>query len=198
MSNTDLLLQALRSFAAAMGGSYDVSDVCYGLAVTVKDILGVAGVGVSVVDKSGDLKFVTATSQPIIEIEEAQEAAQQGPCVVAFESQKPMVISNIADRVEWPKYVDAAARVGLRAVVGFPLTYGDERLGALNVYHSEHRVWSEADLDVLAVFADMATAYLTRTSELAEARQLADHLQRRSKAGSPSSRPKVSWPTSTA
>lgn len=160
-----------------MGGSYDISDVCYGLGRTVTEVLGTTGAGVSVVDTRGDLKFVTATSQPIIEIEEAQEGAQQGPCVTAFQTQKPMVVSDIADRPEWPVYTDTATRLGLQAVVGFPLSYGGERLGAINVYNDEPRVWSEDDLDVLGVFADMATAYLARTSELAEARQLADQLQ---------------------
>lgn len=130
------------------------------------------------VDRDGSLKFVTATSQPIIEIEEAQEGAQQGPCVNAFQTQKPMAIPNIADRPEWPLYTDTAHRLGLRAVVGFPLSYGGESLGAINVYNAEPREWTDDDLDVLGVFADMATAYLARTSELAEARQLADQLER--------------------
>lgn len=177
LANTDLLLQALRSFAVAMGGSYDISDVCYGLGKTITEVLGTTGAGVSVVDSQGDLKFVTATSQPIIEIEEAQEGAQQGPCVTAFQTQKPMAISDIADRPEWPVYTDTADRVGLRAVVGFPLSYGGERLGAINVYNAESRLWNDDDLDVIGVFADMATAYLARTSELAEARQLAEQLQ---------------------
>lgn len=178
LAKSDLLLKALRSFAAAMSGSYDISDVCYGLGKSVMEVLGASGAGVSVVDRQGDLKFITATSQPIIEIEQAQEGAQQGPCVTAFQTQKAMAIPDIADRPEWPVYTDTADRVGLRAVVGFPLSYGGERLGAINVYNAEPRVWDDDDLDVLGVFADMATAYLARTSKLAEARQLADQLQR--------------------
>lgn len=160
-----------------MGGSYDISDVCYGLGKTVMEVLGASGAGVSVVDMQGDLKFVTGTSQRIIEIEQAQEGAQQGPCVQAFQTQKAMAIPDIAERPDWPVYTDTADRLGLRAVVGFPLSSGEERLGALNLYNSEPREWTDDDLDVLGVFADMATAYLARTSELAEARQLADQLQ---------------------
>lgn len=48
----------------------------------------------------------------------------------------------------------------------------------MNLYNMEPREWTEEDLDVFAVFADMATAYHVRTCELAEARQLADQLQR--------------------
>lgn len=177
LANTDLLLQALRSFAVAMSGSFDTTDVCHGLGTTVMEVVGASGAGVSVVDKEGNLKFVTATSQSIVEIEEAQEGAQQGPCVTAFQTQKPMAIPDIADRTDWPVYTDTADRIGLRAVVGYPFTYGGESLGALNVYNAEPREWSDEDLGVIGVFADMATAYLARTSELAEARQLADQLQ---------------------
>jgi AmiR/NasT family two-component response regulator len=50
-------------------------------------------------------------------------------------------------------------------------------LGALNVYNEDTRDWTEDDLDVLGVLADMATAFLVRVSAMLEARQLPDQLQ---------------------
>lgn len=62
-------------------------------------------------------------------------------------------------------------------MVGYPLCAEEFRLGALNVYSGQPRDWSTDDLDVLGVFADMATAYLVRTAQLAETRELAKQLQ---------------------
>lgn len=56
-------------------------------------------------------------------------------------------------------------------MVGYPLIHEELRLGALNVY-AESRRWSNDDLDVLGVFADMATAYLVRTVQLADTREV--------------------------
>lgn len=177
MADHDLLLQTLRSFAVTMGGSYEIAEMCYEMCDRTVQVLAATGAGVSVADRDGDLKFVTATTDQVVEMEEVQEKSQEGPCVSAFTSQRPVVIGDIRQNGQWPQYVEAADRLGLRAVVGYPLQYKDTRLGALNLYDAETRHWTDEDLDVLGVFADMATAYLVRTSELVEARQLASQLQ---------------------
>ena len=177
MADHALLLQALRSFAVTMGGSYDMTEMCYELSDRTADAVGADGAGVSVVDASGYLKFVTASNDLIVQMEEVQEKAQEGPCVIAFESQEPVTIADLGQVDRWADYSEVAERLGINAVVGFPLSYNDHRLGAMNVYSLEPRRWTDDDLDVLAVFADMATAYLVRTSELAEARQLSEQLQ---------------------
>lgn len=177
MADHNLLLQALRSFAVTMGGSYEITEMCYELCDRTVEALSATGAGVSVADTDGDLKFVTATSEQVIEIEEVQEKAQQGPCMWAFTSQQPVAIGDLRQTDHWPAYAEVAGRLGLHAVVGYPLQYKGKRLGAINLYNAEAREWTDDDLDVLGVFADMATAYLVRVSELAEARQLADQLQ---------------------
>lgn len=178
MTNSEPLLHALRSFAAAMGSSYDLPDVCFQLSASVTDILGVTGAGVSVLARDGKLKFVAATSERIVEIERVQEASQEGPCMAASTQNQPVVVADIADNPDWPTYEQAASRTGLRSMVGFPLAAEGRRVGAMNVYNAEPREWSENDLNIIAVFADMTVAYLARTSELSEARQLTEQLQR--------------------
>jgi GAF domain-containing protein len=172
-----LLLQALRRFAVVMGGSYDINEMSIQLGERLTEALGAAGAGVSVADEKGRLKFVTATSEQIVAIEEVQERLQRGPCVSAFESQEPVALGDIGGTARWPDYRDAALRLGLNAVVGYPLSYEGHRLGALNLYSADRRQWTDDDLDVIGVFADMSTAYLVRDAELAETRDLARQLQ---------------------
>ena len=177
MADHALLLQALRSFASVMGRSYDTSEVSMQLGERVTEALSAAGAGVSVAAADGRLKFVTATSEQIVGIEETQEAAQEGPCVSAFQTQQPFAVADIEQVSDWPGYRETALGLGLRSVVGYPLSYGTTRLGALDVYAGDRRQWSEDDLDVLGVFADMATAYLVRNAELVETKDLARQLQ---------------------
>lgn len=177
MADHVLLLKALRDFASVMGRSYDLNAMSIELSERVTEALSAAGAGVSVVAADGRLKFVTATSEQIVGIEEIQEKTQVGPCVEAFQSQHPVAVTDIEQANQWPEYRAIALRLGLRAVVGFPVGNGDTKLGALNIYVDDKRQWSEDDLDVLGVFADMATAYLVRDAELAESRELAEQLQ---------------------
>jgi GAF domain-containing protein len=177
MADQNLLLQALRAFAATMRQSYDITEMCYELSDQTVNVLGATGAGVSVLGDAGQLRFVTATDETIVAMELVQETTQTGPCVLAFSSQQPVAVSDIAERDEWPAYSAQAAEMDLNAVVGFPLAHNGTAVGALNVYNHEVREWTEEDLDVIAVFADMATAYLVRTAELSEARELAGQLQ---------------------
>jgi GAF domain-containing protein len=177
MGDQNLLLPALRSFAATMEGSYDVTEMCYELCDRTVDVLSATGAGVSVVDELGGLRFVTATDERIVAIEEIQESSQTGPCVTAYQTGQPVSVSNVGDHPEWPIYSARAEQLHLHAVVGFPLVNDGRGLGALNVYNGEPREWTNDDLDVLGVLADMAAAFLVRVSAMLEARQLVDQLQ---------------------
>jgi len=160
-----------------MGGSYEINEMAYELSYRVAEALGVAGAGVSIADSEGRLRFVTATDERMLQIEQAQEQAQEGPCVTAYLTQQPVSISNLQDIRDWAAYATTAEHLELHAVVGFPLSYDSERLGAINIYHDDRRDWSDEDLDIIGVFANMATAFLVRVTELAESRQLAKQLQ---------------------
>lgn len=177
MTPRDPLLGALRSFVAAMAASYDRVEMCYQLCDHTVDILGVAGAGVAVADEAQLLRFVTATSERVVQMEKIQEEKQAGPCVAAFHSQEQVAIKDIREVDEWPAYREVAESIGMRSVVGVPLSTSDRHLGAFNIYHDEIRDWSPDDLTVAGVLADMATAYLLRTSELTESQRVTEQLQ---------------------
>lgn len=177
MTVQDPVLRALRSFASRMGESYDPTEMCYELSEGVAHALGTTGAGVSVSDRDGRLSFATATSERIVGIERVQEEAQEGPCVSAFLAGEPVTVDDIREVGDWPRYTNKAEELELYSVIGYPLQAGDRRVGALNLYDSGPRGWGDSDLDVVGAFADMATAYLVRSTELMEARRLADQLQ---------------------
>ena len=94
---------------------------------------------VSLADADGVLKFVTASSEAAAELERLQPDSQQGPCHHAYQTASTVLLANIADSGDWPLYRSKCEEVGLRAVAGIPLTTGDRRLGAMNVYQNEPR-----------------------------------------------------------
>lgn len=177
MAGQNPLLQALRSFAHEMSGSYDLAETATELSESIAKVLAVTGAGVSVLDEAGNLRFIAASSEQITEIERVQEETQDGPCVEANRNNKAVMVADVGTDDRWPEYSKSAREHGFKSVLGYPLTYNDLPIGSIDVYNAESKDWDDDDLDVLEVLADMATAYLVRLSELVESKKLSGHLQ---------------------
>lgn len=178
MAREDLLVGALSDFARTLVRHFDISDVLYDLTTRVTTVLEVASAGVSLV-QDGRLRFVTALDETTASLERVQESEQAGPCVEAFRTGEPLLVSSI-DRAEqrWPAFVAQARSVGFAAVAGIPMRLDGERLGALDVYHTSPREWSDDDVRVARVLADMASSYVVTASELERQQRTTEQLQR--------------------
>jgi GAF domain-containing protein len=81
------------------------------------------------------------------------------------------------ESARWPEYSATATRLGLAGVAGIPLRDRSEIIGALNIYSREPRVWSDEDIAVAVLLADVATSYVLNASKLHDQEQLSDQLQ---------------------
>jgi hypothetical protein len=84
VSDQQVLLDVLTRFSRMLAGRYDVSDVLYELSDVVAEVLDAAGVGVSLRDEQGHLRFATATSELVTTLERIQQDFRQGPCHFAL------------------------------------------------------------------------------------------------------------------
>ncbi len=71
-----------------------------------------------------------------------------------------VVSSDLASDARWPTWGPAAVRLGFRSVLSAELRAGGERIGAINLYGDEVRLFSEDDADVARLFACHAAAAL--------------------------------------
>ena len=177
MAAPDILLDVLADFARDLSGHYDVSDVLDALTTHAAGVLGAAGAGVTLADGSGRLRFATASSDPVGRLEHAQEQHQAGPCHDAYTGRKPVLVEDIESTTGWPDYREICLAVGLGSVAGIPMLWNDEGFGALNVYRAVPGPWSDEDVTVARVLADMATSYVAHASQLDESRRLNEQLQ---------------------
>ena len=177
MLRNDALLGALRAFVTAMASDYDLNAMAFELCESTTQSLNAAGAGVAVADGDGNLRVVTGTSERFVELEKTQERLQEGPCMTAYESQKVSAVGSPQELAQWSQFAEVAARLGVRSVLGIPLSAGDVHLGALNVYYDEEREWDDQELAIAEVLAGIASAYLVRSDELHQAKRLAEQLQ---------------------
>lgn len=174
----ELLTTVLSDFAHTLTGRFDVSEVLSRLVEHVTEILHVQGAGVSVVDDQGRLRRVTAVNELSAQLETVEEDDQDGPCVDAFRENRVVAVADLAEQgAAWPRWSEQADRLGIKAVLGVPLSAHDRVLGAMNVYSGEPREWRDAEVRVARVLADMAAGYVANASDLEQSRRLAEQLQ---------------------
>jgi len=143
----------------------------------VTAVLGLSGSGVTMAE-DGRLRFVTAVSQASGELERSQEQHQAGPCRDAYETGEVVRVTDVRkESARWPQFATAAKRLEVAGVAGIPMRLADKIIGALNLYSPEPRAWSDGDVAVAAVLADVATSYVVNASKLRQQEQLSEQLQ---------------------
>mgnify|MGYP003119141194 CR=1 FL=1 len=171
------LFDTLAIFASDLTRDFDVSEVLYQLSERAAGVLGVQAAGVSLADTDGTLRFSGATTTAAVELERAQEALQDGPCVTAYRTQTPTVVNDLSEETRWEAYRAAAKEVGVRAVLGIPMQSHDVAVGALNVYAEEPRTWEEPDIGAAQVLANMATGYVLFAGRLRQQERISEQLR---------------------
>ena len=94
--------------------------------------------GAGIMLMSGDTpRGSVCSSNPVSAlIEQLQFTLGEGPCIDAYEHDRPVLEPDLADPAHprWLAFTASAVAAGARAVFGFPMQVGAIRLGALNVY----------------------------------------------------------------
>jgi GAF domain-containing protein len=176
--DSELLMEALSEFAHTLANQFEVSEVLYQLAEHVVAILDVAGTGVSLVDEEDRLRPVTGINELTSLLEAREEQFQEGPCVDAFRDRRIVAVPDLDDvDGSWPRWTVEARLRGVRAVLGVPLRVRDGALGAMNIYSTEPRAWSDSDVRAAQVLSDIAASYVVNASELEHSRRTTEQLR---------------------
>lgn len=177
MVDDGALRDAVSSYARRIASPYDIGHALYSVTDDSLGIVGCDGAGVLVADDDGRLRFVTATEQSVVRIEEEQAVAQEGPCFEAFLSGHPVSTTDLAEETRWARYRTTALEAGFHAVAGIPMIVEDVRIGAMNLYRHTAHDWSDEEIQVAQILADMASSYIANHRTLSASRRLADQLQ---------------------
>ena len=91
-------------------------------------------------------------------IEQLQYELGEGPCVDAYNEERPVMEPDLAapQTPRWFGFRRPAIDAGVRAVFGFPLRAGAIRLGALNLYSDRPGALSDDQHADALVMADLA------------------------------------------
>jgi len=179
MYDQSLLLQTLSRFAVVLPARYDVQEALSELTESVTAVLGLCGSWVTMAD-DGRLNFLTAVSQASAELERdhAQLHPFSCPCREAYSTGEVVRVTDVREQpTRWPEFSAFATRLSLAGVAAIPMRLADEIIGALNLYSPEPRDWSDEDIAVAGVLANVATSYMVNASKLRQQQHLTEQLQ---------------------
>jgi hypothetical protein len=155
----DRLLRILTELRAADDSQSEPARLCE----VCVDVLDMTGAGVMLM--SGDVpRGSVCSSNDVSElIEDLQYTLGEGPCIDAYNLQRPVLEPDLADPdvPRWVGFTAPAVAAGARAIFGFPLQIGSVHLGALNLYRNSPGAMSDDQhADALVVSEVAARAVL--------------------------------------
>jgi GAF domain-containing protein len=126
--------------------------------------------------RDGVPETTVATDPMLALIDQVQYDLDTGPCLDAYRTGEVLRIEDTADEERWPKFAEAAADRGIRAMLSLPLMTEREGIGALNLYSETARSFGPADQQTALRFSEPAAVLLANAQMFWEARKLADNL----------------------
>lgn len=135
--------------------------------------------------EAGTLTTAAASSPLVMEIDQMQIDANEGPCLAAAIQGKAFYAHDLIDDARWPTFAAAAAAAGIRTVLAYPLDV--DRPSALNLYARFPDAFGVTDRAQGLLFATLARLALDSARERAadanKAHNLAEALRTREVIG---------------
>jgi transcriptional regulator with GAF, ATPase, and Fis domain len=156
---------------------FDLIEFLQMLAQRVAALFDTGEVGLMLADHRNRLNFVAASDENARLMELFQLQYDDGPCLDAFRSARPVTNVNLAAAMkQWPKFAPRASEAGFRSVHAFPLRLRKEVIGAMSVFGSATEL-DDADTQIVQSLADVAVIGLLQERAIRRGEVLTEQLQ---------------------
>ena len=175
MAQTDVALsEALLGFAQTLSTGQDVADVLRDLSGKLANALDIEGPGVCLLE-NGAVHAVSGLGK-VIPLAARDRTANRSPDLTRS-GRLVFIRRTDEENFDWSACAAKIAALGFAAVATVPIGE-DAALAAIDLYTRPDREWTPAELLVVHVFAEVATAYLQHFSDLDRERRTVEQLQR--------------------
>jgi GAF domain-containing protein len=167
---------ALAAAARTINQEDSLEDTLATIAHTAQlSVPGFDYVGISTVDRKGNVQTRAATGDLVWELDKLQYGLGEGPCVDTLRESEVVIAPRIHHDQRWPNFVPQAVRLGLKSQLAVKLYLDKEgTLGGLNLYST-----TDEDIDpdaeplahLFAAHAAIALGHVRQRENLNEALQ---------------------------
>jgi GAF domain-containing protein len=168
---------AFVALADTLVDDYDIADLLHTLVVQCVQLLDVAEAGLLLADQRGTLQVLASSTEHARLLELFELEIDGGPCVECFRSQVPVLVADVTEDGRWPRFAEAATKVGFASVHALPLRLRQQTIGALNLFGRAPGLLSPEDLRLGQALADTATIGILAERAIRDSTLLAEQLQ---------------------
>ena len=134
-------------------------------------------VGITVVsqDRAHTAAYTTVKT---LEIDAAQYALGEGPCLEAAATRTEQVVGDLChDDGRWPRFATVSREDGMRSLFAVPLVSGDQCVGAINLYGWAVDAFDGMDATLVRIAASRCADAVVAVAALDGMRELAGQLE---------------------
>jgi GAF domain-containing protein len=128
-----------------------------------RTVVGVDGTGLTLTCEDGQPRWVAVSDAAMQLLEEVQHDFGEGPCLAAFAEDRVVAVQDLGRELVWDRIAVVVRQLQVRGVLSVPVRLADQPVGTLDVYATQPRAWTPAEVQALGAFA-IVTAELVRTA----------------------------------
>jgi GAF domain-containing protein len=177
--STERLAETFVQAADTLVADFDLIDFLTLVTERAAELGGSSAAGLLLSDEKGRLQFMAASTESARVVELFQVQCAEGPCEDCFRFGTTVSVSKLAGASErWPRFAPLAVAAGFRSVHAFPLRYHQALIGALNLFDTAPRRYSDADTRLLQALGDVATIGILQERAIRRGQLVTEQLQR--------------------
>lgn len=175
------LSDELAAVSARMSGvllTHETVETALGLlsALAQETVPGSTGAGVSIV-QGGRRTSSGSTDDRVREADGLQYDLDEGPCLAAAITREVVSVNDLAEDRRWPRWSQAALRLGLRSALSAPMVAGDVSVGAMKVYADRPGVFDQRSEQLLSMCSAQAAVLVANVQAYDRAKRLSEGMR---------------------
>jgi len=161
--------EAFAQLAEELQATGDPVETAEQVIATAVQVLEANHASITMIRRSQRLETLAPTDPMVTQLDLLQYEMREGPCYDASWRGETLLSPELGSDARWPNWAPKAAANGIASMMAVELATPKRRVGALNLYYTQHRVFSADDVGFANIFgrhASLAVANKTTNSEL--------------------------------
>jgi ANTAR domain/GAF domain len=100
-------------------------------------------------------------------LEQIQHDFGEGPCLAAFAEDRVVAVEDLGRELVWDRLAAVVGQLQVRGVLSVPVRLADLPVGTLDVYVTQPRAWTPAEVEALGALAVVTAELVSTGVELA-------------------------------
>jgi transcriptional regulator with GAF, ATPase, and Fis domain len=150
------LRTAMHDIAGHVNRHDDIGDTLASVTASAVDLIDGIDYADVLVITDGDFRSVKPTTPMVIELDQLQQEAGEGPCLEAVVTDSIIRCPDLSSDERWPTFAAGAVQRGVYSMLSYQLYTTDNGGGALNLFGRRRQTFDTAAETVGAMLATQA------------------------------------------